>query len=78
MSERDAQTVPNPGSDEAIKRGCTCPQMDNGHGRGRGGDGETFGWWITEGCPLHDHSKKKKYGADQGLTGDLAPKEMTE
>jgi hypothetical protein len=51
---------PNPGSTEAQKRGCTCPILDNAHGRG-------FPWprddgldpvlnpsfWITEGCPLH-------------------------
>ena len=24
----------NPGSDEAIAAGCTCPVIDNGHGRG--------------------------------------------
>lgn len=26
--------VPNPGSDEAIDRGCTCPILDNAHGAG--------------------------------------------
>lgn len=45
--------IPKPGSDEAVAQGCTCPILDNGHGRGRGGDGEQFGWWITEGCVLH-------------------------
>ena len=44
---------PNPGSNEALDAGCTCPVLDNGHGRGLLGDGEKFGWVINEGCPLH-------------------------
>lgn len=42
-------TTPNPGSDEALAKGCTCPVIDNGRGHGRG-DGN---FWINEGCPLH-------------------------
>lgn len=42
-----------PGSPEAVDAGCTCPVMDNGHGRGVYGDGERYGWWISEHCPLH-------------------------
>jgi hypothetical protein len=45
--------TPNPGSDEAVKRGCTCPRMDNCRGAGVYGDGEKNGWWISEGCHLH-------------------------
>lgn len=26
-------SIPNPGSDAAIKMGCTCPVLDNAHGR---------------------------------------------
>lgn len=26
--------IPNPGSDEAVEQGCTCPVFDNGRGRG--------------------------------------------
>jgi len=26
--------IPHPGSDKAIDAGCTCPVLDNGHGRG--------------------------------------------
>jgi hypothetical protein len=44
-------TTPNPGSDEAVEAGCTCPVMDNGRGSQRLGDSR--GFWITEGCPLH-------------------------
>lgn len=42
-------TKPNPGSDKAIKQGCTCPVLDNGHGEGIG-DGLS---WISGDCPLH-------------------------
>ena len=45
---------PNPGSDEALDKGCTCPVMDNAHGRGAwGSDGELF--IMSEDCPLHGH-----------------------
>lgn len=50
-------TIPNPGSDAAIKQGCTCPVLDNGHGKGVGGNGEKHGWWVTAGCPLHGKEK---------------------
>jgi hypothetical protein len=55
--------IPNPGSDEAIKKGCTCPVLDNGYGSGcgwKGEDGEAL-FWITQGCPLH----AKKMGAPE-------------
>lgn len=47
----------NPGSPEAFEAGCTCPRMDNAHGRGwMGGakdeDGETI-YVISEDCPMH-------------------------
>lgn len=47
-------TKPNPGSDEAIKRGCKCPVIDNHHGEGVpiGKDGAPL-FWISEKCPLH-------------------------
>ena len=38
---------PNPGSEEACAKGCKCPVLDNGHGRGPGP------FWINEDCPLH-------------------------
>lgn len=44
--------VPNPGSREALARGCTCPVFDNHCGEGfpspRGRE-----FWITANCPLH-------------------------
>lgn len=49
--------TPNPGSDEALERGCRCPVLDNAHGRGYMGgmkddDGNTV-FVIVGGCPLH-------------------------
>lgn len=48
---------PPPGSDAADELGCTCPVMDNAHGRGRGGDGARFGWYIAGNCPVHAQPK---------------------
>lgn len=39
--------TPNPGSDAAHAAGCSCPVLDNGHGRGDGP------FWIDMDCPLH-------------------------
>ena len=49
--------TPNPGSDEAIAQGCTCPVMDNGHGKGYMGgvkdeDGNVV-FVMNCDCPLH-------------------------
>jgi hypothetical protein len=43
--------LPNPGSAEAGRLGCTCPVIDNGRGRGFRGNPEEF--VIVQGCPLH-------------------------
>lgn len=48
--------APNPGSDSALKRGCTCPVLDNNHGRRAPWPARCDtpeGWWTTTGCPLH-------------------------
>lgn len=45
-------SAPNPGSDEALDQGCTCPVLDNGHGRGMG-DPDSLCFWISLDCPLH-------------------------
>ena len=47
--------VPSPGSDEAIEQGCTCPVMDNGHGRGYLGLPGRFVY--VAGCPVHAPAK---------------------
>jgi hypothetical protein len=46
---------PNPGSPEAIEKGCECPVIDNVHGRGSGhyaDDGSPL-FWISGDCKLH-------------------------
>jgi len=43
--------VPPPGSDEAIALSCTCPVIDNGHGRGYYGQPGVYVY--TVGCPVH-------------------------
>lgn len=40
---------PNPGSDEAVKKGCTCPVLDNAHGEGH----FMGGFAVMEDCPIH-------------------------
>ena len=52
VTDRKPEGTPNPGSDEAIERGCTCAVLDNGHGQGFPYGGETC-FWITQGCPIH-------------------------
>ena len=44
--------TPNPGSDEALARGCTCAVLDNAHGRGVMRDGRRV-WWMHADCLLH-------------------------
>jgi len=49
-ADSEQKTItPNPGSKEAIDRGCTCPVMDNCFGRGSG----FGGFWIDDTCPIH-------------------------
>lgn len=52
----------NPGSKEAIAKGCTCPVMDNHHGQGipwRDKDGTTkTSFWIDGECQLHGHKNE--------------------
>lgn len=44
--------TPNPGSDEAVARGCTCGRIDNHRGQGVHVNGITQ-FWMREDCPLH-------------------------
>jgi hypothetical protein len=51
-----------PGSDAALAQGCTCPVMDNAHGKGFMGQAGAF---VTRGnCPLHGGATfKSTHGA---------------
>lgn len=51
---------PYPGSDQALKQGCKCPVIDNGHGAGYLGDGHKFGWVVSGDCPMHGDEQKKE------------------
>lgn len=50
--------VHNPGSPEAVARGCTCPQSDNYYGEGFPYGGHIC-FWRTGDCPYHDGVKEK-------------------
>ena len=49
---------PNPGTQEAIDKGCTCPVLDNEYGRGYMGVSGMFVY--TGGCPVHEFPKEKE------------------
>lgn len=53
--------LPNPGSDEAIKQGCTCPREGNARGAGCGwiGDNGDPCFWVMEDCPLHGRKNER-------------------
>jgi hypothetical protein len=47
-----SQHMHNPGSAEAVGRGCTCDFIKNDFGRGQAGpDGAAF--YCSETCPVH-------------------------
>lgn len=56
MKSLEVKDLPNPGSDEAIEMGCTCPVFDNCRGRGHMGIEGIF--WINAGCPVHGEMTK--------------------
>ena len=66
--ENAMNVPPNPGSDAAIADGCTCPVMDNGHGSQSLGDSR--GFWVTAGCPIHANTGK---GAEAVANWRLPP-----
>jgi hypothetical protein len=45
-------SIPNPGSDQAVKLGCTCPRIDNCRGKGIMIEG-VVQFWVSENCSLH-------------------------
>jgi hypothetical protein len=54
--ECTCRPAPNPGTTEAIERGCLCPVIDNHHGRGWKGVEGVFVY--TSGCPVHPMEQK--------------------
>jgi len=57
--------IPNPGSDAAIKKGCICPVLDNGHGDEE--LGKIRGFICNMECPIHVFRHKdvlKKFNGD--------------
>lgn len=40
-----------PGGQGAVTRGCTCPVIDNHHGKGARGEGKA--WFIDPTCSIH-------------------------
>ena len=47
-----ADGAANPGSDEALDKGCLCPVLDNNHGRRAPWPPDN--WYQVIGCPQHD------------------------
>jgi len=47
------EPTPNPGTNEAIRAGCTCPVLDNYYGKGIPMVDGKIVFWYTEGCPIH-------------------------
>ena len=45
--------IPNPGSQKAIDKGCTCPVMDNHYGKGMGKHDGNITFSYKVGCPIH-------------------------
>lgn len=58
--------IPNPGSDEAIKQGCTCPVLDNNHGKGFSKNM----FYMSMDCPLHGIKLDKSNNSNKGEKDD--------
>lgn len=54
----ELSSVPNPGSEEALRHSCKCPVLDNHHGEGipvfkEDGTQDGVAFWTSELCPIH-------------------------
>ena len=50
----------NPGSSQAMEKGCICSAKDNRYGRGHHHNKEGKpGFVICKGCPVHDPDNKE-------------------
>lgn len=70
MTEITATIAP-PGSPEAVKLGCTCPILDNAHGRGARATIGTL-YWISADCPIHREVEVITAWSEY-LTGEVTP-----
>lgn len=50
--------LPNPGSEEAVQAGCTCPVLDNNYGESP--PWPPNGWWYNGECPVHCPEETKE------------------
>ena len=50
----------NPGSTEAIEKGCKCDPANNHYGRGLKMPGKEPLFWKDEHCPLHGFEAELK------------------
>ena len=51
---------PNPGSPEAVEKGCKCPVMDNHGGKGfMMGEENGIMFWMVRACPLHGNGMEE-------------------
>lgn len=55
--------TPKPGSPEAVAMSCSCPILDNAHGKGYMGQPGIYVY--TEGCPVHDPAPNNKHLFEQ-------------
>jgi len=53
--------APNPGSQEAINWGCTCPAFDNHYGDGVPMNSGVH-FWVNSRCPVHAPEERLKGG----------------
>jgi len=66
----------NPGSPEALAKGCRCPVIDNGRGRGifYGGAYQL----VTNGdCPMHGKGRLQKNETNAPLSKTTASKPLS-
>jgi hypothetical protein len=53
MTSETTSAVPNPGSQAAIAKGCTCAVMDNHYGKGQPMPDGSRQFWMSDDCPVH-------------------------
>jgi hypothetical protein len=52
MRPQPVYVIPNPGSPEAVEAGCSCPVLDNHHGKGRPYK-DSVEFVMNFDCPIH-------------------------